>query len=182
MSYAMVTTEDYKFFDFLAPYVWPTYTKKEIALLRKQVEVGIIQIETMLENALASNSTKYQRIAEAYRDFTDNSDAKKSISQFRNNDIAKDCWTNSFAISGLSNKIGLIRAVCYSKEQDNFYFFAIPYIAYKGMARVDVSLDNSIGYKEPKGIPKGKWTKCQVDSFETLATITEKQAEKQWLS
>ena len=27
----MVTTEDYKFFDFLAPYVWPTYTKKEIA-------------------------------------------------------------------------------------------------------------------------------------------------------
>ena len=33
MSYAMVTPEDYKFFDFLAPYVWPTYTKKQIALL-----------------------------------------------------------------------------------------------------------------------------------------------------
>ena len=182
MSYAMVTPEDYKFFDFLAPYVWPAYTKKEIALLRKQVEVGIIQIETMLENALASTGGKYKRIAEAYRDFTDNSDAKKSCSQFRNNDIKRDQWTNSFAISGLKNKTGLIRACCYSKEQDTFYFFAIPHIAYRGMARVDVLLDNSVGYKEPAGIPKGKWTKCQVDSFEQLSTITEAQAEKQWNS
>jgi hypothetical protein len=181
MSYAMVTTEDYKFFDFLAPYVWPKYTKKEIALLRKQVDMGIIQIETMLENALAAIG-KYKRIAEAYRDFTDNSDAKKAVSQFRNNDIAKDLWMNSFGISGLKNKTGLIRACCYSREQDKFYFFAIPHIAYNGMAKVDVLLDQSTGYKDPVGIPKGKWTKCQVDSFERLASITEKQAEKQWLS
>ena len=182
MSYAMVTSEDYKFFDFLAPYIWPTYTKKEIALLRKQVEVGIIQIETMLENALANASGKYKRIAEAYRDFTDNSDSKKSVSQFRNNDLARDQWMNSFAITGLSRKIGLIRAVCYSKEQDEFYFFAIPNIAYQGRKMVEVILDRSNGYREPQGIPKGKWTKCQVDSFERLATITEKQAEKQWNS
>jgi hypothetical protein len=143
--------------------------------------MGIIQIETMLENALATMG-KYKRIAEAYRDFTDNSDAKKAVSQFRNNDIAKDCWMNSFGISGLKNKTGLIRACCYSREQDEFYFFAIPYIAYNGMAKVDVILDQSTGYKDPVGIPKGKWTKCQVDSFEKLATITEKQAEKQWLN
>jgi hypothetical protein len=178
----MVTPEDYKFFDFLAPYVWPTYTKKQIALLREQVEVGIIQIETMLENALANSSKKYRRIAEAYRDFTDNSDAKKTVSCFRNNNIAKDLWMNSFAISGLKNKTGLIRSLCYSKEQDRFYFFAIPYIAYKGMPKVEVTLDTSTGYKKPNGVPQGKWTKCQVDSFEQLASITEKQAEKQWLS
>ena len=110
MSYTTVTPEDYKFFDFLAPKLWPDYTSEQIKLLRNQVEHGIIQIETMLENALVKRSKKsYKRIAEAYRDFCDNSDSKKSISQFRNNDIVRDCWMNSFGISGLKNKIGLIK-------------------------------------------------------------------------
>jgi len=179
MSYATVTPEDYKFFDFLAPKVWPGYTPEQIKLLRKQVELGIIQIETMLENALAKCSKKaYTRIAEAYRDFCDNSDSKKSISQFRNNDIVRDSWMNSFAISGLKNKIGLIRAVCYSKEQDKFYYFSIPYKAYKGMNRIDIMLDNSLGYREPRGIPKGKWTRYMLPSFTALATITEAEANR----
>ena len=179
MSYALATPEDYKFFDFLAPYVWPRYTKDQIKLLRKQVGHGIIQIETMLENALAKRSKgSYTRIAEAYRDFCDNSDAKKVVSNFRNNDIARDQWTNSFAVSGLEKKIGLIRAVCYSREQDEFYFFSIPHKAYKGMKRVDIALDASYGYREPKGIPKGKWTRYKLDTFDQLATITEREANK----
>jgi hypothetical protein len=179
MSNTLVTAEDYKFFDLLAPVLWPTYSSEQIKLLRKEVKHGNLQIETMLENALAKKSRgKYKRVAEWYRDFSDNSDAKKVTSQFRNNDIARDCWTNSFAVAGLSKKKGLIRAVCYSKEQDNFYFFAIPYKAYKGMARVDISLDNSVGYKTPLGIPKGKWLCCEVGSLLRLATITEKEAEE----
>jgi hypothetical protein len=89
---------------------------------------------------------------------------------------------NSFFITGLSKKIGLIRAVCYSKEQEEFYFFAIPNVAYQGRKMVEILLDNSVGYRQPTGIPKGKWTKCQVNSFEQLSTITEAQAEKQWNS
>lgn len=179
MSFTTVTSEDYKFFDYLAPKLWPNYTPDEIKLLRKQVEYGIIQIETMLENALATCSKKaYKRIAEAYRDFCDNSDSKKSVSQFRNNNIALDQWTNSFAVSGLKNKIGLIRAVCYSKEQDKFYCFAIPHKAYKGMNRVDIILDTSYGYREPQGIPKGKWTRYMLPNFTALATITEAEANR----
>jgi hypothetical protein len=179
MSYTTVTPEDYKFFDFLAPKLWPNYTKSQIKLLRQQVEHGIIQIETMLENALAKCSkNSYKRIAEAYRDFCDDSDAKKVTSSFRNNNIVLDQWTNSFAVSGLKNKIGLIRAVCYSKEQDKFYFFAIPHKAYKGMNRIDIILDTSYGYRKPQGIPKGKWIRYKVDNFNVLATITEAQANK----
>jgi len=179
MSNCLATKEDFKFFDFLAPFLWSNYTKKEIALLRKEVSNGNFRIETLLENALAKQSKgRYERIAEAYRDYTDNSDAKKSVSQFRNNDIKRDTWTNSFSVSGLKNKTGLIRALCYSREQDKFYFFAIPYKAYKGMSRVDIALDNSIGYREPIGIPKGKWTRYQVEDFSRLATITEKEAER----
>jgi hypothetical protein len=179
MSNHLVTSEDYKFFDFLAPLLWPKYTKEQIKMLRKEVKHGNLHIETMLENALAKKSKgTYKRIAEWYRDFCDNSDSKKSTSQFRNNDISRDAWTNSFTISGLSKKKGLIRALCYSKYQDKFYFFAIPYKAYKGMSRVDINLDNSVGYKEPVGIPKGKWTRYQVKSFTRLATITETEAEQ----
>ena len=173
MSTALATTEDFKFFDFLAPYRWPAKSKKQIQAYRELVEDGDLQIETLLENALVKDSKEtYTRVAEVCRDFCDGGDAKKSVSQFRNNDIARDHWMNSFAITNLKNKTGVIRAVCYSREQDKFYFFAIPYKSYKGMARIDIMLDNSTGYREPMGIPKGKWTRYMVPSFERLATIT----------
>ncbi len=183
MSSAMATPEDYKFFDFLAPYRWPSKSPAQIMHYRELIQDGDLHVETLLENALAvASDGAYRRIAEYGRDFCDNSDAKKSISQHRNNDIKRRQWTNSAAITGLSNKRGLIRALVYSKVQDKFYFFAIPYTAYQGMNRIDVLMDSSVGYKDPLGIPKGKWAKCQVDSFKRLATITHQEAEQQWLA
>ena len=179
MSTKNVTPEDYAFFDFLAPYTWPTYTKKEIALLREQVEYGMIHVETMLENALARASNGlFERTSENGRDGTDGSDAKKAVSVFRNNHKTKDLWMNSFNITNLKNKTGVIRALCYSKQQERFYFFALPYKAYSGYDKVEIVLDTSTGYQEPLGIPKGKWSVYQVESFEELATITDRQAEK----
>ena len=179
MSTALATQEDYKFFDFLAPYRWPTKSKKQVQAYRELVADGDLQIETILENALVQACRgAYTRVAETARDFCDGGDAKKSVSQFRNNDIAKDMWMNSFAITNLKNKTGVIRALCYSREQDKFYFFAIPYKAYKGKNRIDIMLDNSSGYREPIGIPKGKWTRYQVESFEQLSQITEKEAQQ----
>jgi hypothetical protein len=172
MSTHLATPEDYKFFDFLVPYRWPDKTPEEIVLYRELVAHGDIQIETVLENALCITSKgRYSRIAEDHADCSDGSDAKKSVSQFRNNDILRDRWTNSFAITNLKKKTGLIRALCLSKETGRFHFFAIPYNAYKGMKKVDITLDTSYGYREPKGIPKGKWTCFEVDSFEQLARV-----------
>lgn len=177
MSTAQATSADYKFFDFLAPYRWPNKTKRQIAQYRELVADGDLQIETILENALAINSNgTYERIAEMGRDFCDNSDSKKVVSMFRNNNIRKNIWTNSFKISKLKNKIGLIRAVCYSQQQDKFYFYAIPHFAYAGADSIDIKLDQSVGYSEPAGIPRGRWSAFMVDSFKELATITEKQA------
>ena len=160
MSTHLTTPEDFKFFDFLAPYRFPNATPEELESYRKLVETGDIQIETMLENALAMSSNGlYTRVAETGYDFyPDLSDAKKAVSCFRNNHIAKDQWTNSIRISGITNKKGLIRALCYSKYADKFYCLAIPYKMYKGLSSIELSLDKSIGYQEPAGIPKGKWT------------------------
>ena len=179
MSSKQTTPEDYKFFDFLAPYRWPNKTKEQIQVYRELVETGDLDIPTLLENALAiSSKDLYVRISENYRDFNDNGDSKKVVSCFRNNNIREDRWMNSFAISGLGNKIGLIRAVCYSIYQDKFYFFAIPHRAYAGYPKVEITLDTSVGYREPQGIPQGKWTRYQLNSFEELATITTEQADK----
>ena len=173
MSTALATTEDFKFFDFLSPYRWPDKGEKQIQAYRELVEDGDLQIETLLENALVKTCRgAYTRVAETARDFCDGGDAKKSVSQFRNNDIARDHWMNSFAITNLKNKTGVIRALCYSREQDKFYFFAIPHKAYRGMARIDIMLDNSTGWSKPIGIPKGKWTRYMIPTFERLATIT----------
>lgn len=173
MSTALATTEDFKFFDFLSPYRWPDKGEMQIQAYRELVEDGDLQIETLLENALVKTCRgAYTRVAETARDFCDGGDAKKSVSQFRNNDIARDHWMNSFAITNLKNKTGVIRALCYSREQDKFYFFAIPHKAYRGMARIDIMLDNSTGWSKPIGIPKGKWTRYMIPTFERLATIT----------
>jgi hypothetical protein len=172
MSTQLATPEDFKFFDFLAPYRWPDQNPTKIALYRQLVASGEIQIETLLENALVvASQGKYTRIAEDHADCSDGSDAKKSVSQFRNNDRARDAWMNTFAITNLKNKTGLIRALCYSRVTDRFHFFAIPYSAYRGLSRVEIILDTSSGYREPKGIPKGKWTAFEVESFEKLSTV-----------
>jgi hypothetical protein len=179
MSSAMVTPEDYAFFDFLASYRWPNKTKRQIAAYRELVEHGDLQIETMLENALVQASGgAYIRTATVSEDFSDGGDGKKAVSLFRNNDIARDHWMNTFAISNVKNKTGLLRACCYSKQQKKFYFFAIPHNAYYGMKKIDIMLDNSTGYCEPQGIPKGKWSRYMVPSFERLATITEAEANQ----
>jgi hypothetical protein len=92
MSTALTTNEDYQYFDFLAPLRWPNKSKRYIKKhYRELVDHGDLQIETMLENALATSSNgAYTRIAEMAKDFTDGSDAKKSVSQFRNNQVAMD--------------------------------------------------------------------------------------------
>lgn len=174
MSTQLVTEEDYKFFDFLAPYRWPDKTPNEILLYRELVSYGDLQIETILENALAITSNTYKRIASVGQDFCDGSDAKKVVSQFRNNNIVQRTWTNSFKISGLQNKTGLIRALCFSKYANKFYGFVIPYFEYAGRQMIEVPLDRfSNGPGTPLGIPTGKWTKYLVRSFNELATKTE---------
>ena len=179
MSTALATNEDFKFFDFLAPYRWPTKSKRTIALYRELVADGDLQIETVLENSLVQASEgRFTRVAETVRDFCDGGDAKKAVSQFRNNDKVRDQWMNSFAITNLKNKTGVIRALCYSREQDKFYFFAIPYKAYNGINRIDIMLDQSTGYRAPVGIPKGKWARYQVESFERLAQISPAEVDQ----
>lgn len=188
MSSAQATPEDYAFFDYLADYCWPNQTRTQRRQYRLLVDQGYLHIETMLENALANASNgQYTRIAEAYRDFTDGSDAKKAVSQYRNNIRAREgrdpCWTNSIRITGLDRKRGLIRAMTWSKYAERFFFWAIPYEAYAGRSSIEINLDSYRYAPGPiLGIPQGNLTfgACEVESFERLASITHDQALRQY--
>ncbi len=176
MSTAIATEEDFQFFDFLAPYRWPELPRSVLGHFRQLVATGEIQIETVLENTLAKVSGKYTRVAEDANDLSDGSEVKKVVSQFRCNDHGRDSWMNSFKVSNTRNKTGLLRVLAYSKYQKKFYFFAIPKYAYGDLPNVEIILDRSTGYREPVGIPRGKWARYQVEDFVRLATITEREA------
>lgn len=178
MSTQLVTNEDYLFFDYLAPYRWPGKTKKQIAAYRELIATGEIQIETVLENALCTASNgAYDRVCEDSFDHSDGSDAKKVVSQFRCNDHRKDHWTNSWKISNIRNKTGLIRALCLSKQTGQFHHYAIPYLAYRDLTVIELTLDTSRGYREPKGIPNpnSKWQIYEVEDFTKLAQVTHEE-------
>lgn len=180
MSTQLATPEDFAFFDFLAPYRWPNASKEKIAIYRELVATGEIQIETLLENALVQTSNGlYTRVAEDHADFTDGSDAKKAVSNFRCNNIWRDLWMNTWRISNTKNKTGMLRVVCYSKQTKKFHFFAIPNHAYKNISFLEIILDRSSGYREPKGIPQGKWVNkgYEVVDFPTLARIRTEDQE-----
>ncbi|NBO28110.1 MAG: hypothetical protein EBV10_02540 [Synechococcaceae bacterium WB6_1A_059] len=180
MSTQLTTNEDYLFFDYLAPFRWPEKTKEQTSIIRKLVATGEIHIETLLENAIAvASKGKLQRIAEDGRDFNDNSDAKKAVSCFRNNNVAKDHWSNTFQIKSIQNKKGMLRCLCLSKQTKKFHHFAIPFKAYKNLGSyLEIPLDRFSSKQEPKGIPKGKWMVFEVEDFQTLATITEEEMLK----
>ena len=179
MSTTLATPEDFAFFDFLAPIRWPNASAEVIAYYRRLVETGEIQIETLLENALviASNG-QYSRVATHGYDFTDFSDAKKVVSGFRCNNIRTNSYMNTFNVSNIKNKCGLLRVMGYSRYSSQFYFFAIPYSAYSNLSVLEIILDRSNDSDfTPLGVPRGKWVNYQVPDFYTLARITHEQAE-----
>jgi hypothetical protein len=180
MATMAVTESDYRFFDVLAPYVWPSLSANHIRdHKRPDVDNGLVQIESLLEVALANASGgMYKRNAINGMDFTDGGDAKKTTTVYRNNNKVRDQWMNSAPVRRITSKSGLLRVMCYSKIPDQFYYFAIPPKAYNGLTLIEIICDTGGGLMVPQGIPKGKWTHWQVADFDTLATITLAQANR----
>lgn len=184
MSTTLATHEDFAFFDYLAPIRWPNTDYTIVSYYRQLVATGELQIETLLENALVvASNNQYERVATHGYDFSDFSDAKKAVSCFRCNNIAKGHYMNTISVTGITNKRGLLRVMAYSKYSNQFYYFAIPHSAYRGLSVLEIPLDRSTkGPIEPLGIPRGKWMAFQVPDFYSLARITPDYAEYQYTS
>lgn len=170
----MATTDnsiplDLKFFDFLYDYRYPNSTPEERRIRREMCASGEIQIETMLENTLAivGNLTKD---SVAGRDFTDNSDSKKCVSQLRKKKRRGTYYdsyydVNTYHVQNVKNKTGTLRIMAYNKLADRFDFFVIPNHAYNHTNLLEITLCNVTGE-----LGYGQYRKYRVNSFYELAT------------
>ena len=183
MSTQLATDEDFMFFDYLAPFRWQSKAdKNKIKVYRELVATGELQIESILENALVECSDGlYTRVCENTHDHSDGGDAKKVSSVFRCNNIKKDHWKNTWNVRKVSGKTGMLRILALSKQTKTFYHFAIPRPAYKHLKTdLEIVLDTSVGYADPKGIPHGKWMVYLVPDFKTLATVSHETQIKKY--
>jgi hypothetical protein len=173
------TPEDHAYFEFLAPLRWPDKPLNIIEEFRQLMITGDLQIETVLENALVVQSDGLYTREAGIEDFSGTwGDAKKTVTQWRNNDIGRGSWMNSAPICKINTKAYMLRIMCYSKFSKQFYFYAIPNAFYQGIAKIEITFDqfsNTFTEPTPLGLPKDghKWNDFMVADFKELATVTE---------
>lgn len=136
---------------------------------------GEIQIETFIENAIASVAG-IQRASVNAHDLSDGSEVKKVISSFRNNNASRGQWTNSFEVKGVKGKTGPLRIIGLNRYAKKFEFFFVPRIAYSHITgpALTLPIETWGGYYSsapaPTGIRSGSsvWHKYQEPDFITM--------------
>tara|TARA_A100001201_G_scaffold142038_1_gene139093 strand:- start:643 stop:1182 length:540 start_codon:yes stop_codon:yes gene_type:complete len=127
------------------------------------LNVGEIQIETFIENVMADNSGgTFVKESGDGRDFSDDSDAKKSIVQFHRGRY-------DAAINSIRNKLGTLRVIVYDKHNNKFHYFKIPKSAYGNISMIEISFNIKNGNESIcKPNRNTKWWAYEVDTFEEL--------------
>jgi hypothetical protein len=172
----MATTDEYikydiRFFDEFVQYL--DFDVQDTSTLKKAVEMGLVQRERLVELAISAVSG-IPIDSRHGRDHADGSDTKTVVSGFRNNNIKKGEWTNSFCVRNIATKSGSLRVVAYNKFQDRFHYFYIPNWAFQHCSyTVEIPIERvSRCYQTPdfKGIPNKtlKWWQYECFSFEEM--------------
>ena len=132
--------------------------------------LGGLQVSTLFEHALA-NAGGHNVVSLNKGDLEKNglfSDAK--LSTVRETRFKQQY---SAPVSGIFNKVGTLRVQVYERKQHKFYYFAIPYDAYKHIPKtsnIEISffLDGT-----PRRIPSRavmvNWWDYEVIDFATMA-------------
>jgi len=130
--------------------------------LEMLLEKGLLQVSTCFEHALA-NVKNLTVIGADSHDLSDGADAK--ISSVRTHSSGA-CY--GAPIRGLKNKTGNLYVQVYERKQNRFYYFDIPYHAYKDIpssSNIEIPFDLMGNPKPPTRAAKYNWWKYRVDSF-----------------
>jgi len=134
------------------------------ATVESMLNMGLIQVSTAFENALA-NVGKFKVVSEAGRDGSDGSDAKLSTVRHRARMTAYSAW-----VSNNSGKTGKLRVQVYERIQNKFYYFVIPKKMHVTVKYLEIPFDlNGNPIRSTARNGKNKWWKCEVFSFQELA-------------
>lgn len=181
----MATTDEYvkydiRFFEEFAPYLMSDYTKTELKGVRRAVEQGLIQRERLVELAISAVSGVHMD-STAGRDLADGTDVKTVTSSYKNNNLKKGTWTHSYPIRRVSSKTGALRVVAYNRLLDEFYYFLIPFGAYRHINHtLEIVAETFSGPSFIKnrppftGIPRKhlQWWQYECKSFEEMCLTT----------
>jgi hypothetical protein len=138
--------------------------------VQKLLELGIIQVSTAFEQALAvvgGHKVVSLDKGDLYREGA-YSDAK--LSTVRTSNYGK---TYSAPVTNIFNKTGVLRVQIYERKQNRFFYFAIPRRAYIEVPKssnieIPFELDGT-----PRRTPRRKvyvnWWKFEVASWEEMA-------------
>ena len=155
MTIDYITSEQLllKHFDHLWPFAYPNRSKKSYYQHRQTVEHGTWNnLGGLLEHAIHTIG-KIEKHNTVGKDFVDKSDAKLTSVRTSSKGTAY-----SAPITNLHRKEDLLRIVCYERKQDKFYYFLIPYDAYKHIPKTsNIEIPFNLD-----GTPK-KENKCQVN-------------------
>jgi len=151
-------------FDQIINYAYQGITKDTYNVLRRMVDDGVLQIETLVEQAI-SKAGQLERESIEGRDFVDGSDAKKAITT-ECVEPSKNTYRRVAHISNIKGKQGILRIVVSETVNNKLHYFAIPKYAYEGLQSIRI-------YFNWDGTPKlgGKWFVYRCKSFEQMANI-----------
>lgn len=144
-------------FDDIINHAYEGYEKMDPAvLLRKMVNDGVLQIETLFEKSI-SVAGKLARDCTTGRDFVDGSDAKKCTTQWLRETGAKTRRVGT--VTNIAGKHGNLRVIVAETLTSKIYYFNIPKNAYDGLNSIRI-------YFNEDGTPKkGKWFTYECKKF-----------------
>lgn len=132
-----------------------------LALLRKMVGDGVIQMDALFEQAISVKG-KLKRESVEGRDFVDGSDAKKALTQPA---VEPGKTPRRVAtITNIEGKHGALRIIVGETLTGKTYYFKVPRAAYAGLRHIRI-------YFNEDGSPKdGKWFQYRVNTFKQLSS------------
>ena len=141
----------------------PGYTPGYNRCIEWMLDLGIIQVSTAVEHAVAQQ-TGTRVISEDARDLSDGSDVKTCTARTHNRGQSYGA-----PVTNIQGKTGSLRVQVYERLQDRFYLFLIPWEAHRHIPR---SSNIEIPF-ESDGTPRrcNHWWQHEVRSWTSVSEI-----------
>jgi hypothetical protein len=141
----------------------PGYRRWCQKTVSSMLEIGLIQVSTAFEHALASVGD-FHVISENGCDGSDGSDAKLSTVRHRASMTAYSAY-----VSNTKGKTGKLRVQVYERIKNKFYYFVIPKKLHDKVTYLEIpfDLDGTPRRSSIRGL--NTWWGCEVSSFQELA-------------